>query len=458
MGADALAAAAIFEVASVLRFGSGWREVWGTLGVPVVVGMASWAILWVTALWFLGLYRLRARWSLQADLLSVLRAAGILAVAVFVVLFAVHLPEVSRLFLVVLFAVQVVAGVASRLLLRLVLARARQQGLNTRYMLVVGTSPMAEAFADMIESHRVLGLRVIGHLRGDAAADEPLPRRPILGRLDAIESVLHGQVVDEVAICLGLADWPLVAAITRICEEEGKVVRVPADGAAPGGVPHLDGAHVEHYGGLTIQSLVYGPDRLVSLLAKRAIDLVGGLFLMVVASPLLVGIALAIRITDGPPLLFRQPRVGLHGRVFHVLKFRTMVPDAEDRLHGLRERNEISGHAFKLTDDPRISRIGRLLRRTSLDELPQLWNVVRGEMSLVGPRPPLPSEVASYDVWHRRRLSMKPGMTGLWQITDRRNPDFDRWVAIDLDYIDRWSLWLDVKILVRTLPAMLQGR
>jgi exopolysaccharide biosynthesis polyprenyl glycosylphosphotransferase len=395
---------------------------------------------------------------LQADLFTVLRAAGVLGIAVFVLLFAVHLPEVSRLFLVVLFAVQTVASVASRLLLRLVFGRVREKGLNTRYLLVVGTSPMAEAFADMIESHRELGLRVVGHLRGDAAADEPLPRRPILGRLDDIEYVLHSQVVDEVAICLALAEWPLVAAITQICEEEGKVVRVPADVAVPGGVPRLEGAHIEQYGGMTIQSLVYGPDRLVSLLIKRAIDLAGASLLVIVGSPVLIGVALAMWVVDGRPILFRQPRVGLHGRLFHVLKFRTMVRGAEEQLADLIDRNEISGHAFKVTGDPRITSIGRFLRRTSLDELPQLWNVIRGEMSLVGPRPPLPSEVASYDVWHRRRLSMKPGITGLWQITDRGNPDFDQWVTIDLDYIDRWSLWLDVKIIARTLPAMLEGR
>jgi lipopolysaccharide/colanic/teichoic acid biosynthesis glycosyltransferase len=134
-----------------------------------------------------------------------------------------------------------------------------------------------------------------------------------------------------------------------------------------------------------------------------------------------------------------------------------MVPDAEARLSELEEANEIQGHAFKITDDPRLSRSGRWLRRTSLDELPQLWNVVRGEMSVVGPRPPLPREVVGYDIWHRRRLSMKPGITGLWQVAARREPDFDRWVRLDLDYIDHWSLWLDVKIVARTIPAMLAG-
>ncbi len=141
-----------------------------------------------------------------------------------------------------------------------------------------------------------------------------------------------------------------------------------------------------------------------------------------------------------------------------MLKFRTMVPDAEDRLRRAAEHNEISGHAFKIAVDPRVTRVGRFLRRTSLDELPQFWNVLRGQMSLVGPRPPLPAEVAGYDLWHRRRLSMKPGITGLWQVSARLDEEFDRWVELDLTYIDRWSLWLDLKIMVRTVPAMLSGR
>jgi lipopolysaccharide/colanic/teichoic acid biosynthesis glycosyltransferase len=156
--------------------------------------------------------------------------------------------------------------------------------------------------------------------------------------------------------------------------------------------------------------------------------------------------------------LFRQARVGLHGRRFQVVKFRSMVPDAEERLGEIETLNEIKGHAFKVTQDPRLSRTGRILRATSIDELPQLWNVLIGEMSLVGPRPPLPREVADYDLWHRRRLSMKPGITGLWQVQARRSEDFDRWVELDLAYIDRWSLWLDFKIMLRTIPAMLQGR
>ena len=205
-------------------------------------------------------------------------------------------------------------------------------------------------------------------------------------------------------------------------------------------------------------SLVSGPDRALALTAKRLLDIGVAAVGLVVLSPVLLAVAVAIALDTGRPILFRQDRIGLHGRPFRVLKFRSMSRDAEELQAELEHRNEIKGRAFKLTDDPRVTRVGRFLRRTSLDELPQLLNVLRGEMSLVGPRPPLPGEVDGYDLWHRRRLSMKPGITGLWQVRARREPEFDRWVAADLEYIDRWSLWLDVKILARTIPAALEGR
>jgi len=214
---------------------------------------------------------------------------------------------------------------------------------------------------------------------------------------------------------------------------------------------------LEELDGLAIYSLTRGPDRALALAIKRLVDLVAGTAAAIVLSPLMVVIAVAIAIDSGRPVLFRQKRVGQHGRTFDVIKFRTMGLGAEGRLADLAHRNEIRGPAFKLASDPRVTRIGTYLRRTSLDELPQLWNVMRGEMSLVGPRPPLPAEVAGYDVWHRRRLSVKPGMTGLWQIRARRETDFNRWVQADLEYIDRWSLWLDLKIIAQTIPAVITG-
>jgi len=180
---------------------------------------------------------------------------------------------------------------------------------------------------------------------------------------------------------------------------------------------------------------------------KRAVDLLGAGVGLALASPVIGLAALAIKLDDGGPVFYRQRRVGRHGEDFDLVKLRTMIPGAE---------TEGAGWAVDYAD-PRITRVGRVLRRLSVDELPQLWNVLHGEMSLVGPRPHPLDDVAGYDPWHRRRLAMKPGITGLWQVAGRREPDFDRWVRYDLEYIDHWSLWLDLRLLIRTIPAMLRA-
>jgi lipopolysaccharide/colanic/teichoic acid biosynthesis glycosyltransferase len=216
----------------------------------------------------------------------------------------------------------------------------------------------------------------------------------------------------------------------------------------------LPNAREEEFEGFVVRSLVYDQEHELSLAVKRVVDIAGSLVGLVVLSPLLAATAVAIRLRDGPPVLFRQTRAGLHGRPFSICKFRTMVPDAEERLAEVQHLNERSGIVFKAAEDPRITPLGRSLRATSIDELPQLWNVLKGDMSLVGPRPPLVAELAEYDIWHRRRLSMKPGITGLWQVEARHEPEFDRWVERDLAYIDRWTLLLDLKILLRTIPAV----
>jgi exopolysaccharide biosynthesis polyprenyl glycosylphosphotransferase len=449
---DGATAAALFIALSVFRFGPGFRDLWASVGIDAFVGAATYGAGWVITLWILGLYRLRARWSARTELLDILRAALLLAVAAFTLLFLFKLPNVSRLFLVMLFAAQVALGLGSRFAVRRIFEGLRARGYNTRYMLVVGAGAGARSFADRISRRRELGLLVVGHL-SNGEVDARLGR-PVLGGLQDIEDVLHSGVIDEVAICLPPSDVALIEPVTRLCEEEGKIVRIPLDTVGL----TLPGGRTEDFDGIQVLSLVYGPDRALALIAKQAADIVLAALALIVLSPLLAVVALAIALLEGRPILFRQTRVGLHGRPFLVNKFRTMVPDAEARLPELEARNEIRGQAFKVTDDPRLTRVGRFLRATSLDELPQLWNVVLGQMSLVGPRPPLPREVAGYNLWHRRRLSMKPGITGLWQVQARREQDFDRWVELDLAYIDRWSILLDLKIMLRTIPAMLTGR
>jgi exopolysaccharide biosynthesis polyprenyl glycosylphosphotransferase len=453
MAADAVTAFLVFVGLSMLRMGPDWVWIWANAEVDAVGAAVAYAVAWPTLLWISGLYRLRTRWSARAQLIDILRASVLLAVLSFAVLFLLQLPNVSRLFLLVLFPTQVAVTLISRFVLRRIFASVRARGYNTRFLLVVGTGPAAVTFADRVERHADLGLRVLGHL-GLRAGSGWAGGRPVLGTVDEIEEILHNHVVDEIAICLPTTSLQLVEPITRLCEEEGKIVRLPLDDV---GLP-MTGGRLEEFDGVPVMSFVYGPDRALGLAAKRLVDFGLAGIALIALSPVFVAIAMWIRVVDGPGVFFSQPRIGLHGRLFKVAKFRTMVRDAEARLVELEELNEIHGHAFKVTNDPRLSRTGRWLRRTSLDELPQLWNVLLGEMSLVGPRPPLPREVADYDVWHRRRLSMKPGITGLWQVSARREADFDRWVEIDLDYIDRWSLWLDLKIMLRTIPALVQGR
>ena len=475
MSADGLSAIALFILVSIVRFGpSEWQSSWAKAGIDGVFLALLYGIGWVAVMWLYGLYRLRVRWSARTEVADVARAVLLLAVVTFVLLFWLKLEHVSRQFLLLLFPAQLVLTVASRFALRWAFGAARARGLNSRFILIVGTGPSAQAFADRIEARPELGLHVIGHLSVQKADGPEAARtkaagakaasngehyptlRPVLGKVEDIEAILHTMVVDEVAICLAPSQLPLVEPITRLCEDEGRIVRIPTDATGL----TLPGARVEDFDGLRILSLVYGPDRAVALVVKRALDIAISAVGLVVLSPLLGALALWIRLRDGSPILFRQTRIGVHGRPFNVVKFRTMAPDAEERLGELEGLNEIQGHAFKVTDDPRVTRTGGLLRALSLDELPQLWNVLRGEMSLVGPRPPLPREVGDYDVWHRRRLSMKPGITGLWQVAARREPEFDRWVRMDLEYIDRWSLWLDLKIIARTIPAVIgqQGR
>jgi exopolysaccharide biosynthesis polyprenyl glycosylphosphotransferase len=450
---DLATAVIVFVAVSALRFSWGdWDVAWQQVNLdPLPTAVAAGAV-WVFWLWLLGAYRLRLRLSIRGDAEQILEAAALEAVFTFAILFLFHYDSVSRLFLLAYFAALAAVTIAERAGVRATFFALRARGRSARYALVVGTGEAAQEWADLLEGHRGLGITVIGHL-SDEHEPPRVVARPVLGDAVDLETILAGRVVDEVGIALPPESWGLVQAIASVALEAGKIVRIPLrDGTFT-----IPGGRVDDLEGVPVLSIARGPERFAALAVKRLLDIVGAIVGLVLLSPIFLFVAVSIRAKDGSPVLFRQTRTGEHGRTFTIVKFRTMTRDAEAHLDEVRPQNEMSGNLFKMTNDPRITPWGRALRTTSIDELPQLWNVLKGDMSLVGPRPPLPREVEGYDLWHRRKLSMKPGITGLQQVEGRRDPEFDHWVALDLEYIDRWSLWLDTQLILRTIPAVILG-
>jgi len=455
MLADCVAAAIVFLLVSIARFETDPSVQW-SVGVDVGAAAGFFAITWVSVFWVLGLYRLRVRWGLMAEARDIARGTIVVLAITLSLLFLFHQDDVSRLFLALLFIVQPLVALVGRAVLRRWFEAQRRRGRDTNYMLVVGTGQLAQAFADRVEAHSALGMQVVGHLivpsEGGSAATKLT--RPIIGSVDQMNAVFRARIIDEVAVCLPSEAAHYLEPIVAVAAEDGKTVRVPR--SPDEGI--LSASLQEEFDGFLVHSIVHDGQRDVERALKRIIDVVIGAIAFVVLSPLMVATAIAVRIRDGSPVLFRQTRVGRHGRPFTIYKFRTMQSDAEGRLQELADQNEVQGPAFKMKYDPRITRLGRFLRSVSIDELPQLINVLIGDMSLVGPRPALPHEVAIYDIWHRRRLSVRPGITGLWQIEARTNRHFDDRAELDLRYIDQWTLWKDLAILVRTVPALFLSR
>ena len=465
---DAVAAWIVFLVVSRLRFDADPNAHW-SVGLEIGTAAILFAVLWVSVLWAMGLYRIGVRWNLVSDARDLAKATVVALAVTLSMLFLTHQDAVSRVFLAALFVAQPAVTLAGRGLLRFWFDAVRRRGANPNYMLVVGTGRLAQEFADRVEAHRGLGLRVIGHVAVPAdrigstdvrvqpdggEAEERTVSRPVLGTVDELADIFRSTTVDEVAICLPPGAGSLLDPIVSIAAEAGKTVRVPSD-------PNeelLGHALVEDFDGLVVRSVIHDSHRDLELALKRVIDIVGAVFGLIVLSPVLLAIAVAIRVRDGSPVLFRQVRIGRHGRPFTIYKFRTMELDAEERFSQVSASSDTKGAAFKMRDDPRVTPLGRFLRSSSLDELPQLINVLKGEMSLVGPRPAPPREVDQYDMWHRRRLSMRPGMTGLWQVNARLDEHFDDRAQLDLKYIDQWTFWRDLTILARTVPALLLAR
>ena len=275
---------------------------------------------------------------------------------------------------------------------------------------------------------------------------------PIVNQLN---SVIADHPVDEVLVALPMDKYrPLIETIVRHCEEQGIIVRIQTEMFKL----QIARSYVDDLQGVPVMTIQSGPADGWQLGMKRLIDIVGSAALLIVLAPLFAVVTLLIRLDSPGPVFFAQERVGLNKRRFRILKFRTMVEGSDQQQHMLEHLNEAEGPVFKIKNDPRVTRLGRFLRRFSIDELPQLVNVLKGDMSLVGPRPLPVRDVQRIDVqWHKRRFSIKPGITCLWQVNGRSNIGFNEWVRMDLDYIDKWSLGLDLLILLKTIPAVFRG-
>jgi exopolysaccharide biosynthesis polyprenyl glycosylphosphotransferase len=292
---------------------------------------------------------------------------------------------------------------------------------------------------------------VLGFLAEIPVLSDQIEGHSVLGSLDDASAILSRHVVDEVLIGLPEKSLKELAPLLLTCEEQGITVRLSCD-VLPQGSSRIC---LEHFNGVPLLTFTTSPNKPNLLALKRVMDVSLSLVLLVVTLPLFVVFSVLIKLTSSGKVLYKQTRCGLNGRRFTFVKFRSMVEGADEIREHLEHLNEAARPIFKISSDPRVTKLGRFLRRTSIDELPQLFNVLRGEMSLVGPRPPLPEEVRWYMPWQRRRLSMKPGITCLWQVRGRSELSFKEWVDLDLEYIDNWSLWLDIKILFMTIPAVL---
>ncbi len=369
--------------------------------------------------------------------------------------FALKYHFVSRIFIVLFALINLILIPLSRLgIRRLIIFLSHNSGQN-RFIIIIGVNKHALMLAKSLERYRDLGLYLLGFLcTGDEEVPEHIDGYDVLGKARDLPTILENIVVDEVIFAVSQEELNKMPDLFLLCEERGITTRVTINI-----FPHtIAKTHLEEMDGISLLTFCTTPKNEFLLFFCRIIDLIGGLFLIGFFSPLFLLIAILIRLDSPGPILYRQTRSGLNGRCFTLYKFRSMFQDAEERKKDLIVFNLMKGPVFKMKNDPRITRVGRILRRLSLDELPQLFNVLKGDMSFVGPRPPLPEEVKEYEGWQRRRLSMKPGTTGLWQVSGRNEIDFHDWIKLDLQYIDNWSLWLDLKIIAKTIPAVLSGK
>lgn len=393
------------------------------------------------------LYRTPRDRSVFDESLMVAKAVGLATALLVLFIFTTGNKEISRLVVVSAGVVNILTLSGWRYFKRRLVLRRSVEGIGVSRVLIVGAGRMGRALASWLQENRHLGYLVCGFLDSNPSTDPQ-----VLGPIGNLRKVVLTQFVDELFVTLP-TDRELVKEIVIEARDLGLGLKL---------LPDLyDGlgwrAPLHMIGGFPVMDLQWQPIPSVGLAVKRALDLVIAASALILTTPVLALTAILIKLDSPGPVLYVAHRVGRKGLKFRCYKLRTMVAGADQEKENLRRANERHGPFFKIENDPRITRIGRWLRKGSLDEVPQLWNVIRGDMSLVGPRPHPVDDCALYSIEHLRRLDVTPGLTGLWQVTARRNPSFETNLALDLEYIENWSLGLDLKILLKTIPAILRA-
>jgi exopolysaccharide biosynthesis polyprenyl glycosylphosphotransferase len=420
-------------------------------------------IIWYLALNFFDITTSYRKQHVGQILWNMFRSVSGAMLILTLCIYLFKLKDISRIMMSLFFILDILLLGLSRSIIYWTLSHFRRKGLNSRNILIIGSREAAKDVIHVVRSRIESGYRILGCIEKDSreigkAVTEDIR---IIGTIEHIENILWDHVVDEIIVAMPIKEIKHIETHIAFAENIGVPVRILPQWELLklSFGPHIASLQVQDFLGIPTMIMSTTPRDSQFLLIKNAFDYFFAAIAMTLFLPFFIIIALCIKISSEGPVFFEQRRVGLNGRIFMMKKFRTMRADAEKIKTELAAMNEADGPVFKIENDPRIiPYIGHFLRKTSLDELPQLINVIRGEMSLIGPRPPIPDEVAKYDVWQRRRLSMKPGITCLWQIMPRRNDlSFDDWMNLDMKYIDKWSLKLDAVIFFKTLWVMLTG-
>lgn len=424
----------------------------------VILGFAI--PLYNSVLSMLGAYR-SMRLTRPIQLFRLAASASFIVFVLLAALLYIVRLDISRSFVAIYCLLCGIGVFTLRIIALTVLRFFRTRGKNFRNLLVVGTGEQAQSIAKEIALQPELGIRLAGFVSYEAPKIELVgevvhgdSQPAVIASSNTFEAALKRNAIDEVLFTEVSENFSAVKQLANIAAEEGVGVSLIPDFFSL----EILRSDVSYFGNLPLVHYRSTPTERPSIILKRVLDCVLAFFLIILFSPLMLFIALRVKLGSRGPVFFKQERVGLNGRTFTMLKFRSMYHGAERLRERMERKNQMQGPVFKVAEDPRVTKFGKFLRRSSLDELPQLFNVLVGDMSLVGPRPPLLSEVNLYERKQRRRLSMRPGMTCIWQVSGRNEiVNFDEWAKMDLEYIDNWSLGLDMRLLAKTVPAVLRG-